>query len=180
MASVVRKRVGLAVAATLAALTIQGIAAQGAATKKDQPPPPPPKAAPAHVVALPDKIQWGPGPPSLPPGAQAAVLDGDPTKPGLFVIRVKFPDGYRVPPHWHPTDEHVVVVSGTLMAGMGAKADEASMQALVAGSYVKMPRKMNHYVRAKGETILQITAMGPFEVTYANPQDDPRKKTSSQ
>ena len=182
MPSVMRAFVRLAAAATFAALTMPGLAAQGAAAKKDQPPPPPPKqaAAAAHVIATPDKIQWGPGPASLPPGAQAAVLDGDPTKAGLFVIRLKFPDGFRVPPHWHPTDEHVSVVSGTLMAGMGAKFDEGSMQALAAGSYVKMPRKMNHFVRAKGETVVQVTAMGPFEVTYVNPQDDPRKKTSSQ
>lgn len=172
-----RTYAGTAAAAALATLTYAGISAQAGA-KKDQPPPPPPPKV-AHVVALPDKIQWGPGPPALPPGAQAAVLDGDPAKTGLFVIRVKFPDGYRVPPHWHPTDEHVVVIAGTLMAGMGAKTDDAAMQTLVAGSYVKMPRKMNHYVRAKGETVLQITGMGPFEVTYANPQDDPRKKTSS-
>jgi len=180
MPSVKSACTGLAGAALLAALTIQGIGAQGAPTKKAPPPPPPPKQAAAHVMVTPDKVQWGPAPTSLPPGAQAAVLDGDPTKPGLFVVRLKFPDGFRVPPHWHPTDEHVVIISGTLMAGMGPKVDEGSMQTLAAGSYVKMPRKMNHYVRAKGETILQLTAMGPFEVTYVNPQDDPRKKTSSQ
>src|SRR5688572_1177054 len=162
MNSILRTCSGLAAAVTLAALTSQGANAQAAAEKKQPPSPPTVKQpAAAHVIALPDKIQWGPGPPSLPPGAQAAILDGDPTKSGLFILRVKFPDGYRVPPHWHPTDEHVVVVSGTLMAGMGAKTDDASMQALVTGSYVKMPRKMNHYVRAKGETIVQITAMGP-------------------
>jgi quercetin dioxygenase-like cupin family protein len=165
----------LTVAAVLAGLSYAHLAAQDT-QKKGPPPPPPPKAA--HVMVTPDTITWGPAPPALPPGAQAAVLEGDPTKTGLFVVRVKFPDGYRVPPHWHPTDEHVNVISGTLMAAMGAKTDEAAMQALPAGSYVKMPRKTNHYVRAKGETVVQITAMGPFEVTYVNPQDDPRKKTA--
>ena len=131
-----------------------------------------------HVMKTPDQIQWGPAPPSLPAGAQAAVLDGDPGKAGLFVVRLKFPDGYAVPPHSHPSDEHVAIVSGTLMMGMGNTADAAAMHAMTAGSYAKMPRKSNHYVRAKGETVVQITAMGPFEVTYVNPKDDPRKKTA--
>lgn len=173
---IARTFVTLAAAGALTALSLAHIGAQGA-PKKDQPPPPPPKVV-AHAMVTPDKIQWGPAPPSLPPGAQASVLDGDPGKAGLFVVRIKFPDGYRVPPHWHPTDEHVNIISGTLMAGMGGKVDEGAMQALPAGSYVKMPRKMNHYVRAKGETIVQVTAMGPFEVNYVNPQDDPRKKTA--
>ena len=173
----VKTYAGLAAAMLIAAASASALGAQGAAKK--QPPPPPPKLNPPHVLMTPDKIQWGPAPAALPPGAQAAILDGDPAKTGLFVARMKFPDGFRIPPHWHPTDEHVVVVAGTLMAGMGNKADDAAMQTLTAGSYAKMPRKMNHYVRAKGETIVQITAMGPFEVTYVNPQDDPRKKTAT-
>ena len=169
-----RTYAGLAAAVLIAAASGSALSAQDAAKK--QPPPPPP--AP-HVVVTPDKIQWGPAPGSLPPGAQAAVLDGDPGKAGLFVLRLKLPDGFRIPPHWHPTDEHLVIVAGTLMAGLGDKADDASMHALATGSYAKMPRKTNHYVRAKGETIVQITSTGPFQVTYVNPQDDPRKKTAS-
>ena len=133
----------------------------------------------AHAMVTPDTITWGAGPPSLPTGAQAAVLSGDPSKAGLFVIRLKFADGYAVPPHSHPTDEHVLVLSGTLMAGMGAKRDESSMHALPAGGYVNMTKGTNHYVQAKGETIVQVTAMGPFEVKYVNPSDDPRKKTGA-
>ena len=175
MSRVFRTAAAVAVAAALAALSSALVAAQGASKK---PPPPAPPKVVGHAIYTPDKIQFGPAPNSLPPGAQAAVLDGDPTKAGLFVIRIKFPDGYRVPPHWHPTDEHVSVVSGTLMAGMGPKVDEGAMQTLGAGSYVKMPAKMNHYVRAKGETIVQVTGMGPFQVTYVDPKDDPRKKTN--
>lgn len=168
---------GLAAAVMIAAASASVGGAQD--TAKKQPPPPPPKLNNPHVVVTPDKIQWGPAPAALPPGAQAAVLDGDPGKAGLFVVRLKFPDGFRIPPHLHPTDEHLVIIAGTLMAGMGNKTDDAAMQALAVGSYAKMPRKMNHYVRAKGETIVQVTAMGPFEVTYVNPQDDPRKKTET-
>lgn len=132
----------------------------------------------AHVMVAADEVKWGPGPPALPPGAQAAALDGDPAKSGLFVVRVKFPDGYQVPPHSHPTDEHVVVVSGTLMAALGDKVNQVDMHALKTGGYAKMPAGANHYVRAKGETVVQITGMGPFEVKYANPADDPRTKSS--
>jgi len=135
-----------------------------------------PAKPPAHVIVGADEVKWGPGPPALPPGAQAAVLDGDPGKSGLFVIRVKFPDGYQVPPHSHPTDEHVMVVSGNLMAALGDKVNQAEMHTLMAGGYAKMPARSSHYVRAKGETIVQITAMGPFEVKYVNPADDPRTK----
>lgn len=132
-----------------------------------------------HVMVTPDQVKWGPGPPALPPGAQAAVIAGDPAKPAMFVIRAKFPDGYTVPPHWHPTDEYVTVLSGTLMVGVGEKLDAGAMHALSAHSMAKMPRRTNHYVRAKGETVIQVQAIGPFDVTYVSPNDDPRKKKST-
>jgi len=163
------------------------LAAAGAAAAQPPPPPPKPAEKPAaktqaagqpakHVMMSADEMKWGPGPPALPSGAQVAVLRGDPGKAGLFIIRAKFPDGYTVPPHSHPTDEYVTVISGTLMAALGSKVDESAMHALNAGGYANMPARTNHYVRAKGETIVQITATGPFEVKYANPSDDPRKK----
>ena len=123
-------------------------------------------------------IKWGPAPPAFQPGAQFAVLEGDPSKAGPFVVRLKMPDGYKVMPHWHPTDEHVTVVSGTLNAGMGDKWDDASMKTFTAGAFATMPRKTAHYVTAKGETIVQVHATGPFELVYVNPKDDPRKKTN--
>ena len=134
-------------------------------------------AAPAHTGMLPAEIKWGPGPPALPPGAQAAVLAGDPGKEGLFVIRAKLPAGYKVPPHWHPVDEYVTVLSGTLQFGMGDKVDAASMRSLTAGSFVTAEKEMRHYVQAKGPTVIQVSAMGPFAITYVNQADDPRNKT---
>jgi len=130
-----------------------------------------------HVVVTPDKIKWGPAPPSLPSGAQIAVLAGDPSKDGLYTIRVKLPDGFKVPPHWHPTDENVTVIEGTFNIGRGEKFDRGATKELPAGSYVKMPKKMRHFAWAKGETIVQVHGMGPFEVNYVNEADDPRKKT---
>ena len=135
------------------------------------------KAAPKHVTVAPSDIKWGPGPAALPAGAQMAVLDGDPSKAGVpFVIRAKFPDGYKVPPHFHPTDENIVVLSGTFMVGMGDKFDEGSMTSLAAGGFARMPKSMHHYAMGKGGTVIQVHGVGPFAVTYVNPADDPRKK----
>jgi hypothetical protein len=129
-----------------------------------------------HVVVKPDDIKWGPAPPALPPGGKAAILFGDPTKSGPFVARFKIPDGYKVPPHWHPTDENVTVLKGTLMVGKGEKFSKEDSEALPAGSFMRMPKEMKHFAWAKGETILQLHGMGPFEINYVDPADDPRKK----
>ena len=122
------------------------------------------------------ELKWGPAPPAFNAGAQMAVLDGDPTKAGPFVLRVKFPDGFKVMPHWHPTDESLTILSGTLMAGMGEKWDDAAMKTFTAGGFARMPKKTPHYVMAKGETVIQVHAIGPFVLTYVNPKDDPRHK----
>jgi hypothetical protein len=130
----------------------------------------------AHVIVTPDQVKWGPGPPSLPPGAQLAVIEGDPSKAGLaFTIRGKFPDGYKVPPHWHPTDERIVVIQGTFGMGLGEKFDTAAGRELPVGSYVVTPKAVRHFVWAKGETVIHVSGMGPFELNYVNPADDPRK-----
>jgi ChrR-like protein with cupin domain len=143
--------------------------AQTAAPKKAAAKP----AGPAPVVVTPDKIQWGPAPAIFPAGAQFAVLAGDPGKPGPFTVRLKFPDGYRVMPHWHPTAENVTVLSGEFHVGMGAKFDETSLTTLPAHSIAVVPAHHNHYAMAKGETEVQVSAMGPFKLTYVNPADDP-------
>jgi quercetin dioxygenase-like cupin family protein len=133
------------------------------------------KAAADHVLLTPGDIKWGPVPPELPPGAQLAVLDGNPGKAGApFTIRLKAPDGYRIPPHYHPTDESVTIIEGTLAVGMGDKFDEAAGHDLTAGSYARMPKGVRHYAWTKGETIVQVHGTGPFQITYVNPADDPR------
>lgn len=124
-------------------------------------------------------LKWGEAPPGLPPGAQLAVLEGNPMAPGIFVIRLKASDGYKVPPHWHPTAENVTVVSGQLQLGMGKTEDEASAQTLNATDFISMPARHPHYAIAKGETVIQIEGKGPFQITYVNPKDDPRKTQAS-
>jgi quercetin dioxygenase-like cupin family protein len=136
-------------------------------------------AGPAPVVVTPDKIQWGPAPPVFQPGAQFAVLAGSPGKPGPFTVRLKFPDGYRVMPHWHPTEEHLTVLSGEFHVGMGNKFDESSMLTLPAGSLAVVPPHHNHYAMAKGETEVQVSSTGPFKLIYVNPADDPSRGQAS-
>src|SRR3954454_8884602 len=108
-----------------------------------------------------------------------AVVAGYPGKPGPFTVRLKVPDGYRVMPHWHPTAENVTVLSGEFRVGMGNKFDESSMQALPAHSLAVVPPHHNHYAMAKGETEVQVSAMGPFKLTYVTPADDPSKAQAS-
>ena len=133
-----------------------------------------------HVMITPETVKWGPGPPSLPPGAEAAILHGDPTVASEpFTLRLKFPDGYKVPPHWHPADEYVTVLKGTLLMGVGEKFDMAGTKAMTEGTFGHMPKETRHYAAAKGETLIQVNAVGPFAVTYVNPADDPRTKKST-
>jgi quercetin dioxygenase-like cupin family protein len=129
-----------------------------------------------HVVVRPDALKWGPPPPGLPPGSQAAILLGNPGKPGPFIVRAKMPDGYKVPPHWHSVDESLTVLQGTILVGHGDQMDPGSMQELGVGGFAHMPKGMRHYVVAKGETVIQVNGNGPFDITYINPADDPRKK----
>lgn len=133
-------------------------------------------AEPHHTVVPADAAQWGPVPPSLPPGAQAAVLFGDPFKSGPFVLRLKLPAGYTVPPHRHSMDEPITVLSGRFLVGAGEKLDRASAQVLQPTGFVYLPAGMTHYAIADGEAVVQINGMGPFDIVYVNPADDPRKQ----
>jgi hypothetical protein len=124
----------------------------------------------------PDQIEWREGPASLLPGAKLAVLEGDPAQEGFFTIRLKMPDGFRVAPHWHPKIERITVIAGVLNLGTGDTFDPESKSILKlgAGSYSSMPAKMTHFGWMTGETILQLSSIGPWEVVYVNPADDPR------
>ncbi len=123
-----------------------------------------------------DTITWQKGPASLPKGALIAVLEGDPSKQGPFVFRLKLPDGYRVPPHTHPKMERVTVISGTFNIGMGEKFDPNATKAMPAGTYGYWEPGMKHFVWAKGETVLQFHGIGPWSINYVDPGDDPRNK----
>ena len=131
--------------------------------------------APGEVgLYPPTEVKWKDGPGSLPAGAKFAVLEGDPTKEGPFVMRLWFPDGFRIQPHWHPKVERVTVISGALNLGMGEKFDKSATRELPAGTFGFWPAGMRHFAWAKGETVLQLHGTGPWMITYVNPADDPR------
>ena len=133
----------------------------------------------SHIMATLGDVKWGPASPKLPPGAQIAILVGDLSKPGLpYVFRAKLPDGYSVPPHWHPMDENVTVLQGVFALGFGERVDRASMRDLSAGGYAMLPRAVPHYNVMKGETILQFHGIGPYDITYVDPADDPSRKST--
>ncbi|HLW23695.1 MAG TPA: cupin domain-containing protein [Steroidobacteraceae bacterium] len=121
-------------------------------------------------------IKWGPAPPVLPAGAQAAVMAGDPATTGFVSVRLKMPAGYRIPAHSHPTDEHVTVISGTFAIGMGDKLDKKQSKTLKAGGYAVAPANMHHFAWTKTGAVVQVDMIGPFAITYVNPADDPTKK----
>jgi len=127
------------------------------------------------TLSLPARIAWKPGPPSLPAGAQFAVLEGDPAREGPFTMRIKLPDGFRIPPHTHPKVERVTVLSGGFQLGMGERFDEKALRLLPAGSYGYWPAGMKHFAAAKGETIVQLHGTGPWQIVYLKPSDDPRQ-----
>ena len=163
----------------LAAAAVAIVVLLSARVRTNQPAPAPGPVAAAdhgrHLVTLPDQLQWQDGK-ALPPGAKVAILEGDPTQEGYFAMRVKLPDGYRIPPHSHPCHERVTVLSGTFHLGTGEKFDKSSARALPAGTYTSMEPGMRHFAWTAGETQLQITTIGPWGITYVNPADDPRSE----
>jgi len=132
----------------------------------------------AHVISAVTEAQWGPAPPMLPPGAQIAVLAGNPSSSTAYTVRLKFPANYAIPAHSHPTDEHVVVVSGAPTFGMGEKLMKgaAANKTLSAGGFALMPAGMNHFAYTSGETTIVLYGQGPVEFKYVNAADDPRSK----
>jgi quercetin dioxygenase-like cupin family protein len=109
-----------------------------------------------HTMVNANEVQWKEAPPVL-PGAQISVLYGDPTKEGMFVMRVKLPANYKIPPHTHPVDEIVTVISGEFNIGMGKEFNEAQLKPYTAGGLIAMPPGTEHFVRTKQETVIQIS-----------------------
>jgi len=128
-----------------------------------------------HAVVASEEVEWTAGPASLAPGAEMAVLYGNPAEEGLFAMRLKLPAGYAIAPHTHPKPEIVTVISGTLLLGMGESADRAATQALPAGSFFAFEPGMAHYVFTDVETVVQLNSTGPWNITYVDPADDPRQ-----
>jgi len=133
-------------------------------------------AAKGDPASRADKLAWAPAPPIFPAGAQMVVLQGDPAADGILTVRLKFPNNYVIPAHWHPTDEYVTVIKGNFLVGLGDKfSKDALLPAMQPGDFITAPARMNHFAMAQGETIVQVHMMGPFQLTYADPKDDPTK-----
>ena len=135
-------------------------------------------SSPPQNVFTPDQMKWGPPPPFVAPGAQLAVLEGDPgASSGDFTIRLKMPAGYKIAPHWHPKRENVTVISGNFKVGMGDKWDDAKMATFAPGSFAYMDPEMHHYAQSgETETVVQVHGMSPLQLNYVNPDDDPSTK----
>lgn len=129
------------------------------------------------VAAQAPTITWGPAPAIFPAGARMAVLEGDPGKAAMFTVRLEMPDGYKIAAHTHPTDEHLTIIKGTLLLGMGDRVDAAQATALPTGAFSSVTANMHHFAVAKGQTIVQVNSMGPFVLTYVNPADDPTRNS---
>lgn len=127
-----------------------------------------------HVFVSADQLKWVPAPPAFPRGAEMAVVAGDPSKKGMYVIRLKAPAGYKVPPHSHPLDENITVISGSLIYEMGDKVDEKKT-ALKPGGFARMPKGTVHYDIFPEDTIIQVHGQGPQGITFVTAVDDPRR-----
>ncbi len=128
------------------------------------------EGAEAHKIVHFGDLKWTP----IMKGCDLAPVSGDSNAEGApFVLRIRCADGIRVPAHWHPTDEHLTVLKGTFLVGMGESFDEAKLQTMNVGNFLTMPKEMRHFGLCKGETILQVHGAGPFKVNWVNPSEVP-------
>jgi quercetin dioxygenase-like cupin family protein len=168
---------------TVAALVVGACGGSAAPTLSASSPTVAPTTAPATAAAkaytpansVPQDFQFTKASAAYPAGAEIVVMEGDLTKAVPFTLRFRFPDGYVLPPHQHPIDEHVTVIQGTFVIGMGTSGKRETAVEMPTGSFILIPALTQHYVFAKGVTITQVHGMGPTGIAYVNPADDPRK-----
>jgi quercetin dioxygenase-like cupin family protein len=128
------------------------------------------------TMIKPSQIQWKDGPKSLPKGAQYAVLAGDPSKPGLFSMRIKLPANYRVPAHFHTTTDNITVISGTVNFVYGDKLDKRK-NLYKSGSFVSIPANESHFGwTGDSGAIVQLNNQGPWELEFVDPKTNARKQ----
>jgi anti-sigma factor ChrR (cupin superfamily) len=127
------------------------------------------------ITVMPADLEWADAM-AIPPGAKVAVIEGQPSEAGPFIVRVKLPANYKLPAHWHPAIEHVTVISGTFNIGTGDKLDIEKTKAVTPGGVAFVQPKTNHFVWTSEETVVQVHGVGPTAINYVNPADDPRKK----
>jgi len=128
--------------------------------------------AQSHAIVTPDQLIWK----TLIPGVEVAVVSGDPDKKGgLYVIRIRTKDEVRVPPHWHPTDEHVTVLAGSFSMGHGVTYDASGLTELKPGAHSLVPARLPHFGRHSAGNVIEVYGEAPFVVNFVNPEDDPKR-----
>jgi len=133
----------------------------------------------AAIGITPEAVVWSDGPATLPPGSKMAVLEGSPRAEGMFTMRVRIPAGSAIPPHWHPRQERVTVLSGAVDLGFGTVANKDSVTRYRAGSFYVNPPRVMHYLFFSEATEMQITAVGPWELFTTDPNAPPAVPTAT-
>jgi len=128
----------------------------------------------APVALTADKMQWSPQGALALPGLEQVSLVGDPSKPGPYTIRLKFPAGYKLAPHTHPDPREVTILSGTWYTGYGEQADPALLKALPAGSFYTEPANVSHFVVVRQPVMIQVSGTGPSGRTFVKPAINPK------
>lgn len=126
------------------------------------------------LMYRPDDLEWEDGPDSFEEGSEMAILEGDPGEHAVFTMRFRLPDGFEINPHTHPAVERVTVISGTFNLGHDEEFGEGDVTELPAGSHFSIPPGHVHYAYTEGETIIQLSSVGPWEIEYVDSADDPR------
>jgi hypothetical protein len=164
------KYVWFCCALVASAVLMPAILAQQAAKKSK------PAAAPSHFIVSASEVKWSNPPAGMAVGTPSvdsgkplrfALIEGDPLKPGVpFTIRLGCDDGYIAAPHWHATDENIVVLKGIFALGDGDTFNPSGMQDIATGSYGFMPRRMHHFGLCKGDTDILVYGVGPFQINW--------------
>lgn len=129
-------------------------------------------------ATLPEDIDWRPFA-AFPPSVRLAIVVGEPSRDGLYTIRVKVPDGVKLMPHRHPEDRTYTVISGIFYIGLGESFDAEQLHAYPPGAVIVLPGNTSHFHWARsGEYVTQVTAIGPLGLEYVNAKDDPRDQSS--
>jgi quercetin dioxygenase-like cupin family protein len=130
-------------------------------------------AMPTHTMLTSGEMTWVDGPPTLPAGVKVAVMEGDPRAEGPFTMRLLFPAGTTVAPHFHPGIEHATVLSGTVRFGIGEAFDVTKLRVMPAGSFIMICAGCPHFGDIVEDTVIQAPGIGPWQTIYVNPADAP-------
>jgi ChrR-like protein with cupin domain len=132
------------------------------------------QADPEAKAITPSEMRWAAQGGLAMAGMEQVNLLGNPSKPGPYTIRLKFPAGYRLAPHMHPDSREVTILSGTWYTGYGEKFDAAALKALPAGSFYTEPGNVAHFVEVREPVMIQVSGIGPSGRVFVNPADNPK------